>query len=116
MRRERFSAPSRTPVRIILDESVPIRLKEWLAPQVVETVPGKGWSGIKNGRLLALISGQYDLFITADKNLEFQQNLSAISFCVLVLPTNRLNSLVGFRDAFKALIESVQPGQILHLA
>jgi len=58
-------------MRVILDESVPRRVKLWLPDHEVRTVLEMGWSGVKNGQLLRLISGCADLFITADKNLQF---------------------------------------------
>ena len=56
-------------MRILLDESLPRRLSRALGEHTVTTVVEAGWSGVKNGRLLELAAGQFDVFITADRNL-----------------------------------------------
>jgi hypothetical protein len=72
-------------MRILLDESLPRDLSALLAPHDVETVVQSGWAGIKNGKLLALAATRFDVFVTADRNLEFQQNLAALPIAVIVL-------------------------------
>jgi hypothetical protein len=56
-------------MRVILDECLPRRLGLELSGHLVSTVPLAGWAGISNGKLLARINGNYDAFITVDKNL-----------------------------------------------
>jgi len=63
-------------MRILLDESLPHELATLILDHEVSTVRDEGWSGTKNGKLLALASANFDAFITADRNLEFQQNLT----------------------------------------
>ena len=62
-------------MRLLLDESVPARLRQALPNHEVKTVVEMGWGGIKNGNLLALAAASFDAFITVDKNLPYQQNL-----------------------------------------
>jgi predicted nuclease of predicted toxin-antitoxin system len=62
-------------MRLLLDESVPSRLRRSLTKHSVRTVVEAGWSGVKNGKLLALAAAEFDAFVTVDKNLPFQQNL-----------------------------------------
>ena len=57
-------------MKILLDESLPRRLKNDLKTHHVKTVPEAGWHGKKNGELLKLMEGKYDCFITADQNLQ----------------------------------------------
>jgi hypothetical protein len=61
----------------------------------VKTVPQMGWAGVKNGQLLALAEAEFDVFITVDRNLSFQQNLPQFNMAVIVLqaPSNRLADL-----------------------
>ncbi|SRR2546423_323641 len=61
----------------------------------VKTVPQMGWAGIANGQLLKLAEADFDVFITVDRNLSFQQNLPQFNIAVLVLhaPSNRLADL-----------------------
>jgi predicted nuclease of predicted toxin-antitoxin system len=81
-------------MRILLDECVPARLRRDLPGHTVSTVPQAGWAGIKNGKLLQLVakSGNFDVFITMDKNLPHQQKLENLPFAVAILraKSNRL--------------------------
>jgi predicted nuclease of predicted toxin-antitoxin system len=82
-------------MRIPLDESLPRRLRQIFAGHEVVTAVEAGWSGVKNGELLQLAATHFDVFVTADQNLQYQQNLSAlpIAVAVLVARDNRLESL-----------------------
>jgi predicted nuclease of predicted toxin-antitoxin system len=83
-------------MKILLDECIDRRLaKELKGEQVVKTVPQMGWATIKNGELLTLAETEFDVFITVDRNLSFQQNLPKFNIAVLVLhaPSNRLADL-----------------------
>ena len=70
-------------MRLLLDECVPARLSRAPLSHPVSTVVRKGWSGIKNGRLLALAAAEFDVVITVDKNLPYQQNTSALPLATL---------------------------------
>ena len=72
-------------MRLLLDESLPKRLRTSLPGHTVKTVVEMGWGGVKNGALLALAATQFDAFLTADKNLPYQQNLAALPVSVVVL-------------------------------
>ena len=72
-------------MRLLLDESVPSRLRRSLLRHDVRTVGDMGWSGVKNGKLLALAAMDFDAFITVDKNLSFQQNLATLPIAVVLL-------------------------------
>ena len=75
---------------IILDENLPKPLKGIFPSHTVTTVQEQGLAGTVNGALLARLDGAFDVFITADKNLRYQQNLSGRELAILELPTNRL--------------------------
>ncbi len=70
-------------MRVLLDECVPKRLKRELSGHDVSTVVEMGWSGVKNGKLLALAAAEFDCFLTVDANIENQQHLpnSRLRFC-----------------------------------
>lgn len=72
-------------MRILLDESLPRRLSGELPGHNPSTVTECGWSGFDNGALLRAAAGNFDVFLTADQNLEYQQNLSALPLAVVVL-------------------------------
>ena len=72
-------------MRILLDESLPRRLRGELSRHCVSTVTQCGWSGLENGELLQVAANEFDVFLTADQNLEYQQNLRALPLAVIVL-------------------------------
>lgn len=72
-------------MRILLDESLPRDLSNLLLGHEVMTVQKAGWSGIKNGKLLTLAARTFEVFITADRNIEFQQNLLTLPITIIVL-------------------------------
>ncbi len=82
-------------MRIILDECVDRRLARDIAGHEVRTAAEMGWAGKSNGELLALAEEQFDTFVTTDRNLSFQQNLTRFNIAVLILaaPSNRLKDL-----------------------
>jgi predicted nuclease of predicted toxin-antitoxin system len=82
-------------MRILLDEDLPRRLGALLVGHEVSTVQRSGWSGIKNGKLLQLAAANFDVFLTMDGNLEFQQNLATLPIAVLVVEaaSNRMGHL-----------------------
>ena len=80
MPRELFSQ-----MRILLDESLPRHLASHLKPHAASTVQQCGWAGKQNGELLALAAPGFDLLLTADQNLPFQQHLPSFSISVMIL-------------------------------
>jgi hypothetical protein len=82
-------------MRILLDESPPSELETELQGHDVLTVQEAGWSGLSNGELLARAAGKFDVFVTADQNLQYQQNLAALPVAVVVLVarSNRMQDL-----------------------
>lgn len=72
-------------MRLLLDECVPARLRRALPSHEVSTVVMEGWSGIKNGKLLALAAQRFDALITVDKYLPHQQNTAALPAAVVIL-------------------------------
>jgi predicted nuclease of predicted toxin-antitoxin system len=72
-------------MRALLDECVPKRLRRELPGHDVVTVVEMGWSGISNGKLLALAAGQFECFLTVDANIEKQQHVPAIPIAILLV-------------------------------
>jgi hypothetical protein len=99
-------------MKILLDESVPQKLRLSIeGGHAVVTTWYQGWSGLKNGALLTAAEGSgFDLFITADQELTYQQNLTGRKMAVLVLSTNNWDLVkAGFAE-IRAAIEAVTPG------
>src|SRR2546422_4339708 len=80
-------------------------------------VAAMGWTGIRNSALLQLAAGEFDAFLTADQNLEHQQNLGALPIAVVVLgaPTNRIESLRPLMPALLRTLETLAPRQLVHV-
>jgi hypothetical protein len=105
-------------MRVILDECLPRKLGLELVGHIVTTVPQAGWAGILNGRLLGLIGGIFDAFVTVDKNLPAQQKTGVLSFGVIVLraPSNRLKDLRPLIPAVLSALTTLKPGQMAIVA
>ena len=100
-------------MKVFLDECVDWRLSRDLSDHQVTTAGELGWTSIKNRELLALVSREFDVFVTVDRNLSFQQNLDALPIAVIVLsaPTNRLADLRPLVPRLLAAILSAAPGK-----
>ncbi|HKQ04742.1 MAG TPA: DUF5615 family PIN-like protein [Blastocatellia bacterium] len=100
-------------MRILLDECVDRRFAKELPGHFVKTVPQMGWATIKNGELLALAEKEFDVFLTVDRNLSFQQNLPKFNIAVLVLQShsNRLVDLKPLAPKLLSILPSLTKGK-----
>jgi|ERR1041384_544698 predicted nuclease of predicted toxin-antitoxin system len=105
-------------MKVLLDECVPRKLKRELAAHEVLTVTEHGWSGIKNGQLLALAEVEFDVFLTVDQNLQYQQNLQAfqIGIVLLVARNNRLQTLLPLMPEVRKVLESIKAGDLIRVS
>ncbi len=96
-------------MRLLLDESVPVKFRRALPHHDVRTVAEMGWSGVKNGKLLALAASAFDAFVTVDKNLPYQQNLATLPVAVIVLDarSNELANLLPLVPALERTLASM---------
>jgi hypothetical protein len=102
-------------LRILIDECVPRALKRYLRTHdVVLTVPEAGFAGLKNGQLLREAEGNFEAFITTDKSLQHQQNLSAwsIAFVLLRAVSNDIADLEPLVPQLAARLADVAPGTL----
>lgn len=105
-------------MKLLLDECLDWRLRRDLPGHEVKTVQEMGWDGIKNGRLLALAERDFQVFITGDRNLSFQQNVPSLALAVVVLKAESIR-LVHTRPLMPkllAMLPSLKPGQIVSIA
>ena len=82
-------------------------------------MPQMDWAGTKNGALLGLVgSGSFEAFLTCDRNLEYQQNLSTRPFAVIVflVPNKRMETLLPLVPRLLSLLPATLPGQVYHIA
>ena len=104
-------------MRVLLDESLPRPFATLLSGHEVRTVAAMGWSGKQNGDLLRLAADSFDVLLTADRNLEHQQNLTTlpISVVVLVAPTNRIESLQALVPELLERLKAMPPRRLVHI-
>lgn len=106
-------------MRVLVDECAPRALKNFLVKHGHEslTVQEAGWSGKENGELLAVAEAEFDVLVTFDTNLRYQQNLTGrrIAIVVLFARSNRLSHLSSYFPACLQALESIKPGEIVHL-
>jgi len=99
-------------MKILLDECIDRRLATQLSGHEVKTVSQMGWAGIKDGEVLRLTEGEFEILITVDRNLPFQQNLAVLDLAVLVLqvPSNRLADLQVLVPKILAIVDVAPKG------
>jgi hypothetical protein len=102
-------------VRILIDEGVPVQIEHALIGHVCTTVQKAGWGSYTNGALLAKAEGTYDLFITADKNLKYQQNLTDRKIAILELSTNRRRIIEENFERILEVVSQVKQGDFVSL-
>ena len=101
-------------MKVLLDECIDRRLAREIPGHRVRTVPQMGWATIKNGRLLGLAEKEFDVFVTVDRNLSFQQPLPKFDIAVVVLraKSNRLADLKPLAPALLAALPLLKPGEL----
>ena len=104
-------------MRILLDESLPRKLARELAGHETQTVQRRGWAGLKNGALLRKASQEFQVFLTGDQNLEFQQNPAALPISVIILMAvnNRIETLRPLVPRVLEILEKIRPGELLRV-
>jgi predicted nuclease of predicted toxin-antitoxin system len=105
-------------MKLLLDECVTRDLIRDLGKHEVHTIEDAGFKGLKNGRLLTAAAGIYDIIITVDQNMPYQQNIQGLQIAVVVLAAKR-NSYVRLKPLLPravAAIEVIQPGQIITIS
>ena len=106
-------------MKVLIDECAPKALKVFLAKQGHEprTVQEAGWAGKQNGELLELAEVHFDVLITVDTNLRYQQNLERRKIAIVILnySSNRLEDLRQCFPACALVLEKIKPGEIVRL-
>ena len=105
-------------MRILLDECVPRPLRREFVGHTVSTIRDMGWAGKKNGELLALMAGAgFEVLLTVDQNLRYQQNLAASGVAVVVLlaQKNHLDQLVPLVPSAMIALVGIRPGDVVEI-
>jgi predicted nuclease of predicted toxin-antitoxin system len=102
-------------MRILFDQGTPVPLRRALASHSVSTAFEMGWSNLENGDLLRAAEGRFEVFVTTDKNLRYQQNLTGRQLAILVLPTTNWLEIQQYESAVATAVNSLQPGEYREL-
>jgi predicted nuclease of predicted toxin-antitoxin system len=104
-------------MRLLLDECIDRRLAKEFSEVEVKTVSQLGWAGVKNGALLDLAQRDFDVFITVDRNLSFQQNLPKFDVAVFLLHanTNKLEDLKLLVPQIVMRLSDAKKGEVTHI-
>jgi hypothetical protein len=104
-------------MRILFDQGTPVPLRDELTVHVIDTAYERGWSNLSNGDLLtAAEAASFELFLTTDQSLRYQQNLRARPIAILVLPTTRWPEIQRHISEIDSAISSMQPGEFRELS
>lgn len=104
-------------MHILLDESIPQDLRHEFVDHEVKTVGYMGWLGVKNGQLLRLAAQRFDVFITLDQNLEYQQNLTVLPLAVVVVmaKNNRIETLKPLVPDILSCLIDIAPKSLVQI-
>src|SRR3974390_280002 len=97
-------------MRILFDQGTPVPLKQHLTGHTVSTAYEQGWATLSNGELLAAAEKAFDLLVTTDQNLRYQQNLAGRKLAIIVLPTTSWPQIEKHTAEVIAAISSIKPG------
>lgn len=102
-------------MKIIIDECVPHIVKKRLPKRKIKTVQEMNWAGVKNGELVKLVEAEFDVFITSDKNLRYQQNLQNRKLAILLLPSNQVPVVENLLPQIDEELEKIKSGDFTEI-
>jgi hypothetical protein len=103
-------------LRILLDESIPAALRHLIAGHQVTPAYDMGWAGVSNGDLIAAAEADgFEVLITADRNIRYQQNLTGRQLALIVLSTNIWPTVPANPAPILSAIETIQPGDYVEV-
>ncbi len=102
-------------MKIIIDECVPHIVKKRLPERGIKTVQEMGWAGVKNGELIKLVEENFDIFVTSDKNLLYQQNLQDRTIAILLLPSNQVPVIENLLPQIDEELEKIKPNDFVEI-
>ena len=98
-------------MKILLDECVPWPMHKLLVGHTCTTAKKRGWHAVKNGELIQKAETEFDLFITCDQNIRYQQNLQGRRIAILELSSNDLRRIMMSGELLDQAVETIQPGE-----
>lgn len=105
-------------MRVLLDECVPRKIRSELPNHDVQTVAEMGWGGTKNGALLRRAASEFDVLLTVDQGIPYQQNIANLSLALVIIkaPSNDINDLRPKMSEVLRVLETIQPSQVVQIA
>ncbi|MBI2324486.1 MAG: DUF5615 family PIN-like protein [Chloroflexi bacterium] len=103
-------------MKVLLDEMLPVSFASHLIGHEVSTVTREDWKGLTNGALLARAADRgFEALVTADANMEYQQDLRKFALRVIVVPTQEIDDLAALTPSINAALSSAAPGRATRL-
>ncbi|MBI1816191.1 MAG: DUF5615 family PIN-like protein [Deltaproteobacteria bacterium] len=101
-------------MRLLLDECVPKRLRQELRGHEVRTAPEMGWAGKENGALLGLAESEFEVLVTVDQRIKYQQAVAGrdIAVVVLVARRNKIEFLRPLVPELERILTEIKPGEL----
>ena len=103
-------------MKVLLDECVPWPIHRLFAGHSCTTAQKRGWNAVRNGDLIRLAEAEFDLFITCDQNIRYQQNLAARRIAILELSSNDLRRVLAAGLEICTAVAAIRPGEYVHLS
>jgi predicted nuclease of predicted toxin-antitoxin system len=104
-------------MKVLIDENLPRKLAGHLTGHECRTVAECGWAGKKNGELLSLAEDQFDVLLTLDKNIPYQQDLKLGRIAILIVraPSNRVQDLLPVIPDCLVALQTIEPGHVVRV-
>ncbi len=103
-------------MQVLFDQGTPVPLRGYLSPHLVSTVFEKGWSTMKNGELLRAAEREdFEVLVTTDQNLKYQQNLKEYQLAIVVLMSTSWPKIERQVDQAVVAINSAKPGDYVEV-
>ncbi len=98
-------------MKILFDQGTPVPLRRCLAGHTIDTAYERGWAELTNGELLAMTEQEnYELLITTDRNLRYQQNLASRQIAIVVLLSTSWPRIKQQSGRIQAVVDAIRPG------
>lgn len=102
-------------MKVLLDHCVPRPLRRHLPGHSVKTAYQMGWALVKNGDLIRAAEAEFDVMISSDQSLRYQQNLKKRRLALIILPTNHLPTVLELAPRIRAALDRIKPDDYLEL-
>ena len=102
-------------MKVLFDVNVPRPLLRHLTDHQVATAQERGWAELQNGDLIAAANEAFDVLLTADQNLKYQQNLAGRKIAIVILPTNFMPAVLELAPKIRDTLATIKPGEYLEI-